>query len=211
MTLDLRTTKLPTMQEALQQRENISGLYFRRKEERRMLISVQDDVASECCSWLTVGTDHKKVKCKKETEGLIRAALENQDQTILMRTRLITTRDWRDHRPSALDPIGRSPFLPSWNLHKVELFSAFISHLAYISSWTCLLFLMSLCHHSVLLRCYQFEMLNSLSRTPPLNPALLTLCHPHWSANVRISSQFSQKLLTTHYSPGVFLKFGKRP
>ena len=53
-----------------------------------MLISVQDDVASECCSWLTVGTDHKKVK--KETEGLIRAALENQDQT--MRTRLITTR-----------------------------------------------------------------------------------------------------------------------
>ena len=54
-------------------------------------------------------------------------------------------------------------------------------------------FLMSLCHHSVLLRCYQFEMLYSLSRTPPLNPALLTLCHPHWLANVRISSQFSQK------------------
>ena len=32
--------------------------------------------------------------------------------------------DW-----SALDAIGRSPFLTSWNLHKVELFSAFISHL----------------------------------------------------------------------------------
>ena len=73
-----------------------------------------------------------------------------------------------------------------------------------------LLFLMRLCHHSLLLRCYQFEMLNSLSRTPPLNPALLTLCHPHWLANVRISSQFSQRLLTTHYSPDVFLKFGKR-
>ena len=28
----------------------------------------------------------------------------------------------------ALDPIGRSPFLPSLNLHKVELSSAFISH-----------------------------------------------------------------------------------
>ena len=28
--------------------------------------------------------------------------------------------DW-----SALDPISRSPFLTSWNLHKVELFSAF--------------------------------------------------------------------------------------
>ena len=25
----------------------------------------------------------------------------------------------------ALDPIDLSPFLPSWNLHKVELFSAF--------------------------------------------------------------------------------------
>ena len=33
---------------------------------------------------------------------------------------------------SALDPIGRSPFLPWWNLHKVELFSAFISHLEMI-------------------------------------------------------------------------------
>ena len=37
----------------------------------------------------------------------------------------------------ALDPIGRSPFLPSWNLHKVELFSAFISHSDDISSWKC--------------------------------------------------------------------------
>ena len=37
---------------------------------------------------------------------------------------------------SALDLIGRSPFLPLWNLHKVELFSAFISHLDDdISSW----------------------------------------------------------------------------
>ena len=36
---------------------------------------------------------------------------------------------------SALDSIG--PFLPSWNLHKVELFSAFISDLAEISSWKC--------------------------------------------------------------------------
>ena len=152
MTLDLRTTKLPAMQGALQQRANISRLYFRRKEERRMLISVEgtvrlkkrnlgsylsqskldkllkatwrnrnhvqlehirwlygkntsedwsekelhgycirqtNDEASECCSWLTVRTDHKKVK--KETEELIRTALENQDQT--MRTRLITARD----------------------------------------------------------------------------------------------------------------------
>ena len=36
---------------------------------------------------------------------------------------------------SALDPIDLSPFLPSWNLNKVELFSAFISHLDDISSW----------------------------------------------------------------------------
>ena len=36
-------------------------------------------------------------------------------------------------RRSALDPIGRSPFLPAWNLHKVELFSAFISHLDDVS------------------------------------------------------------------------------
>ena len=35
---------------------------------------------------------------------------------------------------SALDPIGRSPFLPSWNVHKVELFSAFISYLDDMSS-----------------------------------------------------------------------------
>ena len=70
--------------------------------------------------------------------------------------------------------------------------------------------LMKLCHHSLLLRCYQFEMLNSLSRTLPLNPALLTLCHQHWLANVRIFFQFSQRSLTTHYSPDVFPKFGKR-
>ena len=38
---------------------------------------------------------------------------------------------------SALDPIGHSPFLPSWNLRKVELFSAFISDLDDISSWKC--------------------------------------------------------------------------
>ena len=38
---------------------------------------------------------------------------------------------------SALDPIGRSPFLPWWNSHKVELFSAFISHLDDILSWKC--------------------------------------------------------------------------
>ena len=38
---------------------------------------------------------------------------------------------------SALDPISRSPFLPSWHLRKVELFSAFISHFDYISSWKC--------------------------------------------------------------------------
>ena len=53
-------------------------------------------------------------------------------------------------------------------------------------------------------------LLNSLSRTLPLNPALLTLCHLHWLANVRIFFWFSQRLLTTHYSPDVFLKFGKR-
>ena len=29
------------------------------------------------------------------------------------------------------------PFLPSWNLHKVELFSASVSHLDDISSWKC--------------------------------------------------------------------------
>ena len=34
----------------------------------------------------------------------------------------------------ALDPFG--PFLPSWNLHKVELFSAFISDLD-DNSWKC--------------------------------------------------------------------------
>ena len=38
---------------------------------------------------------------------------------------------------SELDPIGRSPLLPLWNLHKVELFSAFISHLDEISIWKC--------------------------------------------------------------------------
>ena len=38
---------------------------------------------------------------------------------------------------SALNPIGRSPFLSSWNLHKVELFSDIISHLRDISSWKC--------------------------------------------------------------------------
>ena len=37
--------------------------------------------------------------------------------------------DKQDGRQSALDPIDCSLFLPSWNLHKVELFSAFISHL----------------------------------------------------------------------------------
>ena len=36
-----------------------------------------------------------------------------------------------------LDPIGRSPFLPLRNLHKVELFSVFISHLDDISSLKC--------------------------------------------------------------------------
>ena len=54
-----------------------------------------------------------------------------------------------------------------------------------------LLFLMRLCHHSLLLRCYQFEMLNSLSRTLPQILPSVSLCHPHWLANVRIS-QFSQ-------------------
>lgn len=44
MTLDLRTTKLPAMQGALQQTADISLLYFRRKEERRMLISVEGTV-----------------------------------------------------------------------------------------------------------------------------------------------------------------------
>ena len=34
----------------------------------------------------------------------------------------------------ALDPTGLSPFLPLWNLHKVELFSAFLSLLDDISS-----------------------------------------------------------------------------
>ena len=43
------------------------------------------------------------------------------------------------------------------------------------------------------------------SSIPLLNPALSTLCYPYWLANVRISSQFSQKLLTTNCSPRVFL------
>ena len=73
-----------------------------------------------------------------------------------------------------------------------------------------LLFLMRLCHHSLHLWCYQFEMLNSLSWTQPLNPALLTLCHPHWLANVRISSQFSQKSSTIHCTPDLFPTFGKK-
>ena len=41
------------------------------------------------------------------------------------------------NRVSIIDPISRSPFLPSWNLHKVELFSTFISHLGDISSRKC--------------------------------------------------------------------------
>ena len=45
---------------------------------------------------------------------------------------------WIVLKRSALDSIGRSPFLPSPHLHKVELFSAFISHLDDISSWECL-------------------------------------------------------------------------
>ena len=36
-----------------------------------------------------------------------------------------------------LNPIGRSPFLPLRNLHKVELFSVFILHLDGIASWKC--------------------------------------------------------------------------
>ena len=41
------------------------------------------------------------------------------------------------NRVCIIDPISRSPFLPSWNLHKVELFSTFISHLGDISSRKC--------------------------------------------------------------------------
>ena len=48
---------------------------------------------------------------------------------------------WRDDFSSlcrsTLVPIGRSPFLPLWKLHNVELFSAVISHLADTSSWKC--------------------------------------------------------------------------
>ena len=36
-----------------------------------------------------------------------------------------------------LNPIGRSPFLPLRNLHKVELFSVFILHLDDILNWKC--------------------------------------------------------------------------
>lgn len=50
MTLDLRTTKLPAMQGALQQTASISRLYFRRKEERRMLISVEGTVRLKKCN-----------------------------------------------------------------------------------------------------------------------------------------------------------------
>ena len=35
------------------------------------------------------------------------------------------------------NPIGRSPFLPLRNLHKVELFSVFILHVDDILSWKC--------------------------------------------------------------------------
>ena len=43
--------------------------------------------------------------------------------------------DWAN--PATVDPIGGSPFLPSWNLHKVELFSALISQFGDISSRIC--------------------------------------------------------------------------
>ena len=46
---------------------------------------------------------------------------------------------------------------------------------------------------------------NSVLKSCPLNPMPI----PHWLANVSISFQFSQKSLT-HYSLGVFRKFGKR-
>ena len=49
-----------------------------------------------------------------------------------------------------------------------------------------------------------------LIQNSTLKSALLTLCHPHRLANVRIFSQFSQILLTPYYSLDDFLKFGKR-
>ena len=41
-----------------------------------------------------------------------------------------------NHKPRRKS-FHRSPFLPSWNLYKVELFSAFISHLDDISGTEC--------------------------------------------------------------------------
>ena len=61
---------------------------------------------------------------------------------LLSSRKFATMATWRDDFSSlfrsTLVPIGRSPFLPSWKLHNVELFSAVISHLADILSWKCL-------------------------------------------------------------------------
>ena len=51
------------------------------------------------------------------------------DGNFILLLMIIATFPWPCLTRSALDPIGRSPFLPSWNLRKVELFSTFKSHL----------------------------------------------------------------------------------
>ena len=62
-----------------------------------------------------------------------------QSSSIIKKKWRLQQHEWTKESRSVLDPIGRtrSPFVLLWNLHKVELFSAFISHLDDISSWKC--------------------------------------------------------------------------
>ena len=76
--------------------------------------------------------------------------------------------DW-----SALDPIGRSPFLLLWNLHKVKLFFAFMSHLDDISSWKC----------SWKCKSLQFERKKLIYKTVRLE--LYSNPRPKWSSILR--------------------------
>ena len=76
--------------------------------------------------------------------------------------------DW-----SALVPIGRSPFLLLWNLHKVKLFFAFTSHLDDISSWKC----------SWKCKSLQFERKKLIYKTVRLE--LYSNPRPKWSSILR--------------------------
>ena len=75
-------------------------------------------------------TDHSDHSARKERD------FGSFDQLAWQHARNTSARQ-RIKKGWALDPIDRSPFLPSWNLHKVEMFSAFISYLNDISSWKC--------------------------------------------------------------------------